>query len=395
MKPLRHPRQHGAAALVVTLVLFFVMTLVAGHAHRNHVFEQRASANQYRATQAFEAAEAGLEWAIAMLNDPRPIGSDCRPQDDGGRSFRERHLKASLSSGEQTPLADAGMAACVRDGTGWRCSCPAAEAAPTPSDDDAAPAFIVRFAAAPQAGSVQLLSTGCSQPAGACIPGDGAPADATARLQVTLALVPALATPPVAPLTTRAEVSTGAALGLHNGDAATGGAAVHAGGAVIAPAARLGGPAGAPGATLIEHDASLNALADPHFFASFFGLDKATWNQQPGVTRLRCDGRCGDPLLQAIGRHGTHRMLWIDGDLALDGVLSLGTREKPVLIVASGAIRFSGPVRLHGVVYGTRIDWHGSGGALHGAAISEGGYSGSGTPDFVYDGAVLAALRNG
>ena len=63
--------QRGAAALVVVMMLFFIMSLVAAYASRNLIFEQRTSANNYRSTQAFEAAEAGLEWAIAMLNGGR------------------------------------------------------------------------------------------------------------------------------------------------------------------------------------------------------------------------------------------------------------------------------------------------------------------------------------
>ena len=53
--------QHGVAALVVVMALLFAMVLVAVFANRNLVFEQRASANQYRSSQAFEAAEAGIE----------------------------------------------------------------------------------------------------------------------------------------------------------------------------------------------------------------------------------------------------------------------------------------------------------------------------------------------
>ena len=45
------------------MVLFFIMSLVAAYASRNLIFEQRTSANNYRSTQAFEAAEAGLEWS--------------------------------------------------------------------------------------------------------------------------------------------------------------------------------------------------------------------------------------------------------------------------------------------------------------------------------------------
>ena len=54
-------RQRGVAALVITVLLFFTMLLASVYLNRNLVFEQRSSANQYRATQAFEAAEAGLE----------------------------------------------------------------------------------------------------------------------------------------------------------------------------------------------------------------------------------------------------------------------------------------------------------------------------------------------
>ena len=77
MKKLRRPgpsAQRGAAALIVVMLLFFIISLVAAYAGRNLIFEQRTSTNQYRATQAFEAAEAGLEWALAMLNGGRVDG---------------------------------------------------------------------------------------------------------------------------------------------------------------------------------------------------------------------------------------------------------------------------------------------------------------------------------
>ena len=75
-------RQGGVAALGLTLLLLFALLLGVAYVNRNLVFEQRASANQYRSTQAFEAAEAGLEWTLARLNDVRPIGADCLPTAD-------------------------------------------------------------------------------------------------------------------------------------------------------------------------------------------------------------------------------------------------------------------------------------------------------------------------
>ena len=64
-------RARGMAALTVVMVLFFVMALVAAYTNRNLVFEQRISANSYKATRALEAADAGVEWTIGLLNAGR------------------------------------------------------------------------------------------------------------------------------------------------------------------------------------------------------------------------------------------------------------------------------------------------------------------------------------
>ena len=92
----RPPRsQRGAAALGVTMLLLFVLALVVAMAHRNLLFEQRSSANQLRSTRAFEAAEAGLEWAQALLNRPGAIGADCESDsaEPGDTSLRDRMLR--------------------------------------------------------------------------------------------------------------------------------------------------------------------------------------------------------------------------------------------------------------------------------------------------------------
>ena len=51
-------RQRGAAALVVTSMLFFAMVLTAMFVNRNLLVEQLSAANHDRAAKAFEAAEA-------------------------------------------------------------------------------------------------------------------------------------------------------------------------------------------------------------------------------------------------------------------------------------------------------------------------------------------------
>ena len=202
------PRQRGAAALSVTLLLLFVLTLVVGFASRNLLFEQRAAANQARATQAFEAAEAGLAWAQAMLDGATPIDAVCEPGTaPGDTSFRDRLLAYDEATQRFTPRTwnNAGTAtrlsaACVLTDSGWSCSCPSAAhpALTAPPATGTHPAFALHFVAVPRSGMVQLVATGCDHYAPACLPGlpGAATGGATARAQVLLGLLPALATVP-------------------------------------------------------------------------------------------------------------------------------------------------------------------------------------------------------
>ena len=98
----------------------FAMLIIVAVANRNAIVEARASANQYRSTQSFEAAEAGLEWALARLNDSTPIGDDCLPSaDPAATSFRARYLRDDGAGFVAATWDDAGtpvplQAACVR-----------------------------------------------------------------------------------------------------------------------------------------------------------------------------------------------------------------------------------------------------------------------------------------
>ncbi|MCK7493803.1 MAG: PilX N-terminal domain-containing pilus assembly protein [Comamonadaceae bacterium] len=107
-------RQRGAASLVVVLVLFLVVSLVAAYTSRNLIFEQRTGINQYRSTQALEAAEAGLEWTIQMLNAGL-IDTACAPDPSAARSFppalphhrrRQRHDRPDRDVHRRPRLCD-------------------------------------------------------------------------------------------------------------------------------------------------------------------------------------------------------------------------------------------------------------------------------------------------
>ncbi|MEP6739377.1 MAG: PilX N-terminal domain-containing pilus assembly protein [Caldimonas sp.] len=399
-------RQRGVATLVVTTLLCFAMILVVGYTNRNLVVEQRASANQYRATQAFEAAEAGVEWSLARLNDATRIGADCLPSTDvGAVSFRDRYLRFTGVAGDITSATwdDAGAAvplraACVRGDAGWSCSCPAtgAPVLSAPDGSATATAFSVEFAAGPRPGVVRAIATGCTRADSVCTAAIDSGHDAASRVEVAFALVPGLHSAPAAALTVRGDIDAGtAALGAHNRDAALGGLALHAGGRVTASALRLTAPAGSPlGGAIASGDTALAGLDGERFFARFFGMDKATWMAQPAVVRVACASDCASVIAAAIAAGS--RLIAIDGDLSLDGPTIFATPADPVVLVAAGEVRLSGAVTLHGIVDGASLAWNDAaapGALVRGAALADGNYTGNGAADFAHDSAVLGRLK--
>ena len=399
--------QRGAAALGITVLLFFAMLLAVAALDRNHVFEHRASVNQYRATQAFEAAEAGVEWALARLDDARAIGADCVPTlAAGASSFREHHLDWDAASGRIVPRTwlDGGSvtalrSSCVRSADAWSCSCPVAgRPVLEPPDAGSAPAFTVSFDIAARAGVVRVVSIGCTSIAGACADGAGS-TDAVSRVEALLALLPALRNAPAAPLTVRGAVDADAAMfGAHNPDPASG-LALHAGGPVRAALAHLEGPPGAPASDLVAgNDPHLSSLDAARFFTSVIGLDPTTWSRMPGVRRLACPsiGDCNDALRAVLATDRGQPVVRVEGDLALEGPLEIGSLDRPVVLVASGVVRLHGAVQVVGLLHGAGIEWRsalGGDGGVRGALTSDGDYRGDAAPELVYDTAALARLR--
>lgn len=320
MHTLKTPRslasQRGAATLLVTLMLFFALAIAAFGLNRHLIVEQRISANQARAAQAFEAAEAGLDWAQAQLNGVARVGADCRPTadplDTTAAPMRDRALVLDRISHRFTPTAL--QPVCVRSATGWSCGCGSA-LPEAPRDDAPAPAFAVHFIAGDAPGSVRVAVDGCSRLASPCAPGSAA--DATARNQASLALFPALRHPPAAALTTRDAGSQSA----------------------------------------------------DQFFAASFGTSKQSWRDQAVVARIACSADCGSALAAAL-RAG-HAQVWVDGDLNLAGPLTLGSSQQPVAIVVRGKVRLDGAVTLVGALYAASISVSGGDVQLQGAVLSE------------------------
>jgi hypothetical protein len=403
-RPLRKA-EHGAATLAIVTLLLLVMTLTAAYLQRGLVFEQKTSMHQYRATQATESAEAGLEWGLSMLNAAH-VDEACRPRPEG-RTLREHLLVPADAQGASFMVdfdpSRAVAPACAHGPDGWACRCPdlGTPSPPVPSDDELHPGFRVAFNGSagphgePMRGVVRLVAHGCAH-AGPPFCADAPSTDpGHAVLSVQVALVPALAAIPPAALTAVGDVDFGSdAVGVQNGDRSTGWL-LQSGGTVTVTNARLSPPAGTPAAAALDdHDAVLAARSTDALARLHLGMPLPAYARLPGVVSLACPAGDCKPALQAALAAG-NRMLRVAGDLVLDEA-DVGSPGEPVALVVEGALRLGPGARIAGFVLSRSLQWQGgnAGSAwLRGAAVVAGPVVVSGTPDFIRDAAALEHLH--
>jgi hypothetical protein len=410
--------KRGAAALPVALLLLFGMTLIAFFANRGMLFEQRTSANQYRSTIAFEAAEAGLEWYVARLNDPRFISAapTCYP----GATL------TSASAGDRLlPLTSSGFTingamrvGCSLNAAGTpTCGCPTSGDPTLGSKDD--PRFTVRISSVSgDPWSVRIESYGCSNASAdglACDPTSSG-SDAVAYVTAVYKMKPAFPNAPGAGLVTGAIAATSGNFSVINTDVASNGITINAGAAVeLGSAVNVISLPGTPArASVLDNDpslANLNTL-DPTgdvFFATFFGEtlsqyqnNPLTWTLQAGAcgSNANCSqcstaSACATSLVNAIS-NGFYKF-WASTDISIQGSDvsglpggTLGSASKPIALASSSNIKLTSAMTAYGMFYSQSADvwdYTGSGTVqVNGAFVSRTDFNkGAGTLDLVYN----------
>jgi len=399
---------HGGATLVVILLLAGLAALLVASAHVSLLGEQRTSANLAHAAQAFEAADAGLEWTLAMINGGDRVDDRCTsaPGDAGALRFLDRHLPtppetlaaaAPPSTAPSTPPHPEAPG-CRHDGTGWSCRCPTTSSQPPASTRSPVQAAFSVTLKRSGPGLVDVVSTGCSGGSGPqpCDPAVAPAPAAQARAQVTLGHIPGLAVDPAAALTVRGSIDLGPSpWTLVQGDPLDRAWALHAGGEVQASELTVQGADGSPaGLALLDGDDTLRNLSAQAQFVTLFRMDKTAWRQQPAVRQLDCAEGCSAALRQAVGADAEHPMVWIRQGWTVDEPLVLGTPTHPVLLVVDGPIRFKAPALIHGLVYGTAAEWDAPAGAeVHGAVVLESDLRARGATRIAHDTGILRNLR--
>lgn len=416
---------HGMAALTIVMVLFFIMALVAAYANRNLIFEQRVAANSYRVERALMAADAGIDWAITMLNSGR-VDMSCQPSAAAANASPRDRLLTRAGDGRYEPVQVANASlynSCVNSGAQLTCVCPTA-ATPDPSPhavkdwplNAGGTAFRVHVIKVPNEqprGAIGLEVQGCGSPgtgASSCAGTLPLPAvDGFSAARVFLGMVQALPHPPVATLTTGRDANAGATtLRVSNPDGATG-FTVHAGQGVNIGGGQLVGPAGSSGDGKLDGDATLFNLrpqpadrfqAADAFFRATFGMDAPTYRRQPAVVRVTCGaGGCSSTELEAGLARWPGLTLWFDGDLRINAAPAggtLGSATHPVMVIATGRITIDAAVDITGFLYATDVTWTGASATavLRGALVAVEDFVADVPATLIYDGTAMRTIQH-
>lgn len=419
--PVRRPGSpvpaHGAATLVVVMVLFFVMAMVAAYANRTLIYEQRISSNNYRAVSAMNAAEAAVDWTVAMLSGGRIDTSCVASTSVSDNTFRQRYT-AQQSDGSYLATkwnagANSFRPSCVITSAGMACSCPTAAEPTLAFAQSPAPVFRVYIDDGGAPGLVVLRVRGCaniSNSVNASTNPNGDESchrstseiplvDSYADLRVVLGMVRAMPIAPPAALTVGNSVTMSGAnlLRVANTDASTG-VTVHSGSSVTASNVSLLGPAGSVGPTQVANDTTLSTQASGgNLFKALFGMDTETFSRQPAAVVVDCSTACTSSSIASKVSANPGRIIWIDGNLTLDTAGTLGSATDPVMLVTTGDITISAAVVVNGFVYARDITWTSgsTGSVIQGAVVASRDVTGNGPVSVAYDAAMLGKITLG
>ena len=394
--------QRGAATLFVTIVLLLAVGLITLYTNRSAILEQRLSANEVRAKQALEAANAGIEHALAYLREGG------KGYDHDGDGVADTITSFSLTSTTGTNPRPSYYKAVF-------CS----SAAFTPPVCPASHTGALACAGATPTSPLQLVAISCGWS------DDDASVQRVVQVMQT---TPALAGPISTPLVTRgaANLLTGGASILNYFNDLT----VWSGGSLLGQSntgktfirdiatnstanltdpyratgnspACLNPPAGyqcsTQGSTLghdtVGGDTNLASLSPAGFFQYFFGATLAGYRDSTAgyVVDLTSTLTAPDSTSLSSISGMNNRTIWVEAvpgtPISLPG--NIGTADKPVVLIINGDLNLSSNIEINGLVYVQgNITGNGSP-TIYGALIGAGNATANGNLKLVYDPKVL------
>lgn len=355
---LNYRTSQGAAVLLTMAALLFVCSLVVLTGAKSIKANTMVVRNQLHEDQAFEAAEAGIEYGLVHLKENR---SAILVDDDENGGSGDGYIDAYATALTQN----------VDNGNGTNYSIVYSN--PTANDFD-----------------ITLLTvTGTS---------DGG--NVTKIINQQAIRIPYLQILPPAGLISHDDISLGGNVTVTN---TTTGTTIWSGGRV-----QLSGSASTDGGNgvssdrrttdsdIVQNDRQLSSLTGDEFFQAMLGTDKATAEANADIILNYSSSQNLSSVLDPDSNNG--KAIWVNqtgGTARFSGNATIGTQDEPVVLIINGDFKANGTTDIWGVVYITQ-DWHNTGGGtltIHGAVIVEGAFSGTGTPNVIYDALTLQNTR--
>lgn len=416
-------KQAGAITLLTSVIILMLATILVIAVSRTTLMEQRISGNQIRSRQASAAAEAGLNaglaYLVATVMPPHSLPTDPVP------------TKATVTAGDAVPAGG------DKDNNNEPDTYTAADGVTDDSDlatltDSTSNQYSVAFCDPAK----NLTDISCPDAPGAviCTP---APAIALNRPRVVacgwsddgfgrsmvsqlVGVLKGINTGPSNPLTAKGEVNVqGSAtvtnyfnnLTVWSGETLTkignAGKTFVRKPTVAPPMATVFPPPpptscstsddyvcttdkNSTGPDVIDSDPTLSSLDPGEMFTNYFGVSSVaeykTRATMPNITNASADTLNG-VLGQAIV---------VNGNLTSNmSNFTIGSRDRPVVLVINGDWTGSGNTTIYGIVYVTGdIDLSGNK-LIYGAAVIEGNVEGTGSLDVIFDPVAVANAKNG
>lgn len=398
--------QQGVATIFMTMILLLAVGLIALYTNRSAILEQRLSANEIRAKQAFAAANAGIDQALAHMRK--------------GGVYQNADLTTATIAVDVLP-------AITLTSTNGQLSsykviyCDSAMAIPVcPATPSTAFAACSSTAASSPIDSSKVITVSC---------GWSDDNSSVQRVVQGMGSTPSLAGTVTTPVVTKgaSNLLTGGASilnyfndltvwtgGSFLGQSNTGKTFIR--NKVTNPTASLtdpyrdtgnspgcnNSPAGyecstqgsTQGHDTVTGDTNLSSLSSEGFFSYFFGQGPTAYRTKTAtwVVDLTNSLSVSDSTnLNSIVGMGD-KAIWVEGNATLPG--NVGSQAHPVVLIINGDLNLGSNSEVNGFVFVTGTITGSGSPTVYGALVSNGSANVTGNLKVVYDPKALAGAAN-
>lgn len=338
--------QRGAATILMALIMLFSITVISIFTARTTITEQKILGNEFRSRQAFEAAEAGLQFGISYFNNG---GADHSSPSDGTDTFTATNIDGTEYSEPGQPSYH--VAFCDPDiATHTPPLC--IDERNDSDDDDPATNTIISTCEAPPDNSIALVY--------ACGWSDDRTASRT--ISQIVRFKQALPNLPKSPFTSKGDINITGTFVVRNNFTNT---TVWTGGNVdnrTAQGRRRGrlfteirvddipnttstntnNRRIVKGLDVISNDANLSNASSDVYFRNFFGKSK-------GNVRRNADLVINDGDAIPSPANSLNKLIYATDDITVND--ELGSEEQPIILVVNGTLTLAGDAVIYGTVY--------------------------------------------